>query len=239
MKKFLPVLCLLPLCFSAPAAAQELTLLPEGQTLISLSVTERLDVPQDTLSASLRIEAQDKSATEVQSKVNAAVSSALALSKKFSTVKTSTGYYSVYQSYSDPNNPRSVKTWHGSQSLDLEGKDAQSLLELTGKLQEQGFALNNLSYSLSIAKSDEVRESLLEQALQRAKAKAERAAKGLGKSSVELVQVDVDNSEESAMPVRMRSMAVASAKAESFDAPVASAGESTVTLTVRVRAIAK
>lgn len=239
MKKFLCRASVLSIVLCAPAFAQEVTLLPEGQTLVSLSVTERMDVTQDTLHASVRIEQQDKDARAVQSKVNAAAAGALEAAKKFPTVKTSTGYYSVYQTYTDPNNPRSVKTWHGSQSIQLESKDAQALLELFGQLQEKGFAADNLSYSLSIQKSDEIRESLMEKALIRAKAKAERAAKGLGKSSAELVQVDVDNTEDNFQPPIMARAMMANAKEASFDAPVAAASETTVALTVKVRAVVK
>lgn len=237
--KFAAALLATSLLFTSPAMAQEITLLPEGQTLITLAVTERVQAQQDTLQASLRIELSDKNADDLQSKINAAMKKAVDTAKGVSSVKTSTGYYSVYQTYVDPNNPRAVKAWNGSQTIDLESKDAKSLLELASKIQEQGFVMNNLSYSLSTVKADEIRDTLLETALTRAKAKAERAAKGLGKSNVELIEVGIDSPVDNVRPVMMRAMAKGAMEASSFDAPVAEAGESEVTLTVNVRAIAK
>lgn len=224
---------------AAPAIAQEYQLLPEGQTMLTLSVTERVQAQQDTLHASLRIELSDKNPDALQSKINAAMTKALAEAKAVTNVKTSTGYYSVYQTYSDTN-PRAVKAWNGSQTIDLESKDAKALLQLAGKIQEAGFATNNLSYSLSTEKADEIRENLLETALTRAKAKAERAAKGLGKKDVELVQIGIDSPVDFPQPVMARGMMMkAEMAADSFAAPVAEAGESEVTLTINVRAIAK
>lgn len=225
---------------STPSKAEEMTLLPEGQTLIALSVTERTQVQQDTLHASLRIELTDKTAAGVQDKINTAMKKAVEATKSAKDVKTSTGYYSVYQTYADPNNPRSVKSWNGSQTIDIESKNAQAVLELAGKIQEAGFAMNNLQYTLSTEKADEIRDGLMEAALKRAQAKADRAAKGLGKKSVELVQVGVDSPVDFAQPVMMRAMAKGGMEAaDAFSAPTAQAGESEVSLTVNVRAIAK
>ena len=51
-----PVLALCVAIFTLPVSAQDINLLPEGQTLITLSVTERVSVEQDTLIATLRID---------------------------------------------------------------------------------------------------------------------------------------------------------------------------------------
>jgi predicted secreted protein len=223
------------------ASADELQLLPEGQTMLTLSVTEREQVQQDTLNASLRIEMNDKNPAALQSKINAAMKKALDLAQPVKSVKASTGYYSVYQTHAEPNNPRGVKSWNGSQTIILESKDAQTVLELASKIQEAGFIMNNLSYSLSTEKADEIRENLMEAALQRAKAKAERAAKGLGKANVELVQVGIDSPVDFPQPYMARQM-MSKGGGEmmaNFDAAVAAPGESDVTLTINVRAIAK
>lgn len=228
-------------CLSTATHAEEFQLLPEGQTMVTLSVTERVQATQDTLTATLRIEANDKTPEALQSKINAAMKKALDLAKPVRNVKTSTGYYSVYQTYSDPNNPRSVKSWSGSQAITFEGKDAATVLDLTTKVQEAGFVMNNLSYSLSTEKADEIREDLMESALNRAKAKAERAAKGLGKKDVELIQVGIDSPVDFPQPYMARQMMANKGGTEMADSnyAVAAPGESDVTLTINVRAIAK
>lgn len=227
------------LLMTSPAAAQDIQLLPEGQTLVSLSVTERMQVPQDTLHASLRIEAEDANAKALQDRINKAMQNALKEAKSVSDVKTSTGHYSVYQ-YNTSNSGRENMKWRGSQTIELEGKNAESLLELAGDIQEMGFAMNNLYYSLSTEKADDFRDSMMEAALTRARTKADRAAKALGKSNIDIAMVDVESESGFAQPVMMKSRGMM-AMAESADmaAPNAEAGESEVTLTVTVHAVAK
>lgn len=218
--------------------AQDIPLLPEGQTLISLSVTEKVSVEQDTLTAVLRIEREDKNAQTLQREINVTMAQALELSEGIDSVKVSTGYYSVYQYNAAPQGGRADKFWRGAQSITLEGLDAQSVLELAGKMQEIGFVMNNLNYSVSTERADEIRDGLMESAIGRAKANAERAARALGKSSVDIATISIDDAMAYSQPMMMaRSMALDSS-AESTS-PVAEAGESEVSLTVRVQAVAK
>lgn len=239
MKKLaLTLLCASMFATSAPALAQEIQLLPEGQTLVALSVTERMSVPQDTLHASLRIEAEDKNAKALQNRINQTMEKAVKAAKSVSAVKTSTGYYSVYQ-YDNGNGGRSNTMWRGSQTIDLESKDAEALLTLAGDIQEMGFAMNNLSYQLSTEAADEARDSMMEAAISRARAKAERAAKALGKDDVDIAMVNVDADTGFAQPVRVMKARSMVADAMEMSAPTAEAGESEVTLTVTIQAVAK
>lgn len=214
------------------------SLLPEGQTLISLTVTERIRVGQDTLSADLRIEVDDRDATVVQNQINRAMADALAITRDVDGIKVSTGYYGVYQYNRNPSGNRADEMWRGNQSITLESRDSALLLELAGRLQGMGFLMNQLSYSLSTERADEVRDSLMETALQRAQQKAERAAKALGKSDVDIASVDIDSQSGAyAQPMMMRAMAADSSM--EMAAPSADAGETEVTLTVRVQAVAR
>tara|TARA_R100001377_G_C3192807_1_gene111312 strand:- start:878 stop:1594 length:717 start_codon:yes stop_codon:yes gene_type:complete len=220
-----------------PASAQDINLLPEGQTLITLSVTERVSVEQDTLIATLRIERQNRNAQTLQREINAAMEEALNESGPVASVKVSTGYYSVYQSNAAPQGGRPDQIWQGAQSITLEGKDAQSLLELAGEIQGMGFVMNNLSYTLSTERADEVRDGLMESAISRARANAERAAHAMGKTEVDIATLDIDAALGYSQPVMMaRGMAMDSMEKAS---PVAEAGESEVSLTVRIQAVAK
>lgn len=227
----------LSLVLTTPAFAQA-NLLPEGQTLVTLTVTERIRVGQDTLSADLRIEADDRDAAAVQNRINQAMTEALALTRGVNAVDVSTGYYGVYQYNRNPSGNRADEVWRGSQSLNLRGQDAAALLQLAGRLQALGFVMNQLSYSLSTERADEVRDSLMEAALGRARQKAERAAAALGKTSVDLATVDIDTQSDGySPPIMMRAMA-ADASME-MAAPSAEPGETEVTLTVRVQAVVK
>lgn len=232
---------LLALCLGLSAlsvSAQDINLLPEGQTLITLSVTERVSVEQDTLIATLRIERQHRNAQTLQREINAAMETALGESEAVTTVKVSTGYYSVYQTNAAPQGGRPDQVWQGSQSITLEGRDAQSLLELAGEIQEMGFVMNNLTYTLSTERADEVRDGLMESAISRARANALRAAQALGKTEIDIATLDIDAALGYAQPAMMaRGMVMEAAMDKA--SPVAEAGESEVSLTVRVQAVAK
>lgn len=223
---------------AAPAMAQDIKLLPEGQTLVSLSVTERVKVQQDTLHASLRIEDTDKDPKALQDRINKAMEKAVKTAKGVSAVKTSTGYYSVYQEHVSSGGREAVK-WRGAQTIDLESKDSQKVLDLAGQIQGMGFVMNNLSYTLSTAKADEIRDGLMESALTRAKDKANRAAKALGKAQVDIAMVNVDAAMDFPQPVMMMKSYRGAAEAADMASPTAEAGESEVTLTVTVHAVAK
>lgn len=225
---------------SSSAFAQQVTLLPEGQTLITLTVTEREKVAQDTLYASLRIESVNKDPKALQARINDAMQRALATAKQAQAVKVSTGSYTVYMDYlpQPAGSTKQETVWRGSQTIELESQDAQQLLQLAGNIQAMGFLMNNLSYGLSAEKADEVRDGLMERALQRAQEKADRAARALDKHEVSLSEVNVDSSMNYPQPVMMKSMRMAADGAE-MASPNAEAGESEVMLNITVRAIAK
>lgn len=220
------------------ALGQDINLLPEGQTLITLSVTERISVEQDTLVATLRIEREDENAEVLQRQINAAMEEALEEADGVSEVEVATGYYSVYQYSTAPQGGRIANVWRGTQSITLEGQDAQKVLELAGAIQEMGFVMSELTYTLSTEKADEVRDSLMESAIGRARANAERAARALGKSEVDIATLDVDAALGYSQPMMYARGAAMDAVAEKAT-PVAEAGESEVSLTVRVQAVAK
>ncbi|PZQ47052.1 MAG: hypothetical protein DI551_04020 [Micavibrio aeruginosavorus] len=240
---------LLPASFAAPANAQDgLALPPEGTTIINLSATEKRTMPQDLLIASLRIEVEDKAdAAVVQDKINKAMKSALDLAKKESAFKVSTGAYSVYK-YDQPiivnqktGEQKNDPVWKGSQTIDIESKDATKLLAAVGKIQGMGFAMNNLAYTLSPEVVEKVRDELMVAALKKLAAKADIVAKTLGKSKTDLVDVNVDTGGP-VVPMYKTMMArgeMAMDAAAPMAAPVAEAGETDVSLTVSARALIK
>jgi predicted secreted protein len=238
------------LLFAAPALAQNgegLNLPPEGQTIINFSASERVTLPQDLLIASLRIEAEDKEPKPIQMKINEAMKKALDLAKAHGTLKVSTGSYSVYK-YDRPIeiNPKTgeQKTqieWRGSQTITIESKDSETLLDVVGKIQALGFAMNDLSYTLSPEAIEKARDELMVSALKKLLEKGQIVATTLGKSKVDLVDVNVDMSGP-IMPMYKTMMAraeMAVAADASMPAPVAEAGEQDVTMSVSARALIK
>jgi len=98
--------------------------------------------------------------------------------------------------------------------------------------------MSELQYTLSTARADAVRDSLMESAIARATANAERAARALGKTDVDIAVLDVDTAMGYAQPMMMARGVAFDAVAE-MAAPVAEAGATEVSLTVRVQAVAQ
>lgn len=224
--------------------------LPPGQTLVNLSATERVEVQQDLLVANLQYQAENRNARALQDEINTLMKQAVEKAKSYKDVKISTQQYYVYmyeppvpvpmQGQPQPPRKKPEKTWRGSQGLQLESKSAEDLLELAGILQDMGLTMQGLNYTISQDLLEDTQDSLLENALTKLKAKAERTAKALGKSQADLIEVNVDSGGFYPPPMpMMKTMARADMAMESMAAPVAEAGSSDISLSVSARALLK
>jgi predicted secreted protein len=238
---FFAILMFLPVI----AQAQDLNTLldiPSGETLVNLSATERVEVDQDLLISSLRYEAENKDAKKLQDDINTVMKAALDKAKSYPDVKVETQQYYVYKNeyYPNPANQvgKPISTWRGQQGLILKSKNAADVLKLTGELQEMKLAVNGLNYMVSPELLEETQNTLLEGALAKLTAKAERIAKALGKSKADLLNVNVDMGGYYPQPMMARAemMSMDGAAAPKMDAPVAAPGQSDITLTVSATA---
>lgn len=252
MRFVIHALAFILLCPALPAFAQDYkTLLdiPEGAALVNLSATERLEVDQDLLAATLYFEAQNKDPKALQDEINSVMKKALDATKTAGEVKTSTGQYYVYPYDYDPT-PQPIKkgdlreplvrVWRGSQEIMLKSKNAEQLLGLTGKLQEMGLSMRGLGYTISPDLLEETQNSMLEAALKKLQTKADRTAKALGKSKANLLQVNVDTGGYYPQPMMLaRNDAIPTGLSKEMAAPVAQAGQSEITMTVSAQALIK
>ena len=240
MRAILSLASILMITLPASASAETqdpILVMPDGQVILSISATERREVEQDLLVATLAYNATNTNSRELQNEINTAMKKALDVVKKEKTVKVNTGAYQVYETR-DPRTKE--KKWQGSQSLTIKSKDSETVLELAGKLQDMKLNMNGLSYMLSPETAIEVQDSLMEAALEQLQTRANRAAKALEKSSAELRDVNVQGGGVPYQPVAYaRGAMMAMDSAEGMAAPVAASGESTITLSVSARAILK
>lgn len=208
--------------------------LPDGQVILNISATERAEVKQDLLISTLSFVSQNRDARAVQNEINSTMKKALDLVQKEETIKVNTGAYQVYET---EDSRTKEKLWKGRQTLTLKSKDAETILDLSGKLQDLGLTMNGLSYTLDPSDAVDVQDGLMEDALKQLQERANRAAKALGKSAADLRDVNVQSQ---GMPrYAMRSEMMALSARSDMAPPVAAAGESTITLTVSARAILK
>lgn len=245
--RFFLFLCVTMAFLASPARAEE-NLVQPGRTVLNISANERQAVQQDLLIGSLRTEMEGADSKVLQDKINTLMAKALEEGKKYKDVIVSTDHYYVYPY--DPNQMIPVEQrpanyeakpiiWKGSQGIQLKSKNSEQLLKLMGTLQEIGFASSNLSYTLSPEAFEEIRDTMVDGALKKLVAKAKAAAKSLGKSDAELVEVTVDAGYPN-YPQPMMMMARAEAgMAKDMAAPVASPGEAEINLTVSARAVLK
>lgn len=227
----------LPRDVAAQCGAAPMLDLPDGHVAMSFSATERREVEQDLLVASLSYIATGRDSRALQDEINSAMKDAVARARKEQNIKAQTGTYQVYE-MTDPRTGE--KKWRGSQNMTLKSKDADDILDLVGDLQEMELTMNGLSYTLDPETAVSVKDSLMEAALVQLQNRADRAAKALGKSSAELRNVSIDNNDMPYPQSEMyaRSMAMESIAAD-IAAPVAEAGETTISLTVSASAILK
>ena len=101
-----------------------------------------------------------------------------------------------------------------------------------------GLMMSGMSYTLSPDKADAVKDSLMEDALSKVRARAERAAKALGKTGTELVEITVDANTDFPRPM-MAMMKGGMEAADAMATPSAEPGQSEITLTVSARAVLK
>ncbi len=244
--KFIPAILVLAVAAVSPAQAQApvvpVTVPADGSILVTLSATEQMNVKQDELQGSLRIEIDSKDSKEVQDKINKAMQEALALAKNYGDVKTSTGQYYVY-SY-DPNpQPQPQKSgavkqqvWKGNQTIDIKSKNAVQLLELAGKIQELGFVMNGLNYMLSSEQEETYKDTLTAGALKKVQSRADVIAKALGKPNYQIVSLVIDAPNMvQPMPVMYKAARMEMASDANMAGPVAQAGEQQVSLTVNAQ----
>ena len=231
---------LIALTFTAsPAQAQKqdpILALPDGQVILNISATERREVEQDLLIATLSYTAKNRNSATLQNEINTVMAKALKEAKKEKSVKVNTGSYRVYETTVPRTNER---IWQGSQSLTLKSTDSETILELAGKLQEMKLAMNGLSYTLSPEKAVSIKDNLMEDALKQLQTRANRAAKALGKSSADMRDVRVEGGSPNIGRVYHAEASMMMAKSADMSAPVAASGETTITLTVSARAILK
>lgn len=224
-------------CFVQAQQSGSDGLLPEGQTLLSLSLTERRDVVPDRLVASLRVEHEDRDPVAVQQHINTRMDEALRRIDPLDDVVAGTGRYSVYQYQRQPGNGRGDSVWRGSQTVTLETDTAYEQVQaLAGELQTSGFVMNRLEWQLSNARADRIRDDMLERAIERARSRAQRAGEALGRGDVEIAEITVSAESSGRAPVEMRSMAMDAAGSA---APESRPGETEVTLTIGIRAVAR
>ncbi|HEX2859419.1 MAG TPA: SIMPL domain-containing protein [Alphaproteobacteria bacterium] len=210
----------------------------QSVTVVNLSADARRTVTADKLTANVSIERDAKDAAGAQAYVNEKMQLAKVAVGDVAGVKFETGGYNTYQTNNGvgpDGKPLGASKWHARQDVTLSGGKPEDLTRLVSRLQGMGFAVQGLGYSLSQEKNDEVRESLVNEALDNIKAKAQKMADHLGMKNVRYATINLGGDNGIVRPMMYARAAMAkSDMAESMPEPVATAG--TVDVQVNVNA---
>lgn len=188
MYKSLLTIAIALISFTLPAIAMQSKDLPTNHdgSYLNISVTEQMDVKEDLLISSMRIEKEGVDLKYIQDEINLMMSKAVKMAKEVEDITVSTEQYYVYQYNQDQNidnkkDKVKKKMWRGTQVLSLKSKSSEALLTLIGKLQNEGLLIQSLNYTLSNEKREVIRDSMIEAAIAKLKQRAIRVAKALGK----------------------------------------------------------
>ncbi|MES9881615.1 MAG: SIMPL domain-containing protein [Sedimenticola sp.] len=175
---------LLLLLLLSPAISAEEA--PLTYDRISLSASAGEEVENDTLKAIMFSQKEGKESGRLSREVNRAVSSAVEQAKKVTGIKVQTLDYTTNPVY----HKSVVSGWRVRQSISLESTDSGLLSELIGSLQKQ-LEVNNIAYTLSAERRQEVENQLISDALIHFSERANLISSEMGRSGYRLVEMEI------------------------------------------------
>ncbi len=180
------------LCLAAAAQAQTL---PAPQNVLGLNASASVEVTKDWLMVVFSTAREGSDAAGVQSQLRQALDAALAEARKAAQpgqVEVQTGAFSLMPRYApptppvpatstrpgSPGAPGSIAGWQGSAELIVEGRDAQAIAQLTGRIRSLSIA--RVGWGLSREARQKVEADVTAQAIARFREQADAASRQFG-----------------------------------------------------------
>ena len=178
---------------------------------------------------------------EVQNKINQMMKKALSVAEKKENIEVSTEQYSVYK-FSKPvkQGATEKELWKGSQSIVIKSKSTEDILALSGQLQEIGLVMSDLHYEVSIAKIEETRTSMVENAINKLLSHAKRVAGIIGLKEVKIKNINIEGDNRYPPVPYPKLMRTAAANVvSSITAPISAPGKIDITLNISATILLK
>jgi len=208
------------------AAAQSL---PPPQNVVSISASATVEVAKDWLTVVFSTTREGADAAAVQAQLKQALEAALTEARKAAKpgqVEVQTGGFSLMPRY----NPKGgISGWQGSTELLVEGRDAATIAQLTGKVQTLSIA--RVGYTLSREARQKVEGDVAAQAIARFRERAEAVSKQFGFAGYTVREVTVSGDGLQQQPVPMLRMQASRVASDDAALPV-EAGKASVTANV-------
>ena len=213
---------------AARAAAETAVILPPTPA-VAVTGAATTSVQNDRMQATVRVEAENASAAQAASDVNARMAKALARAKGVAGVEAKSAGYSTWQTWEKAKPSK----WKVVQSLQLTSTDFAALATLVSRLQdEDGMLISGMAFSVSPEARRKAEDTLTREAIRSWQQRAATAADALGYGSWRTGRVTVSTGDFVAAPREPMMMRAQAAPAGG--APVAVEGgvtELTVTVT--------
>lgn len=208
--------------FAAAQAPQQM-LVPLGAgPLVDLAAEASREVPNDLMTATMVVEANDASAAALASLLNRTTAEALRVAGEFRDVRARSGGSQTYPVYDRTNKQTG---WRGRSEVRLESRDFKQTAELIARLQG-GMQLQGVSFSVSPELRRQTENELVVEAVAAFRARADIAARALGTRGYRIRRLAINTAGAFPQPRAMARAAPASADA--FSAPVFEGGTSQV-----------
>lgn len=190
---------------------------------VTFQIAERQQVNNDEISVSMAIERDDQDATRLADEINRLMADALGTVRKFTTVHSQSGDYSIRPVYS---RDKQLDHWRGSSTVLLKSRNIKDMAALVQQLQKS-MTIKSTRYTVSNERKEEVESAMIERAMKKFSKRAELVTTGMGFRKYRLVNININSS--SNIPPRPV-YAMASAKLASSDvaSPVFEAGETSL-----------
>lgn len=210
------------------AAAEAAIILPPTPT-VAVTGAATGSVQNDRMQATVRIEADNASASQAASDVNARMAKALARAKATANIESKSAGYSTWQTW-EKGKP---SKWKVVQSLQLTSTDFAALAGLVSRLQdEEGLMVSDIAFSVSPDARRKAEDALTREAIRSWQQRAATAAEALGYANWRAGRVTVSTGDAMIAPRSDLRMMRAQA-APAGGAPVAvEAGVTELTVTV-------
>lgn len=185
------------------------------------------EVQNDSMTATLYIEANDPNPAQLANTLNRTINEALKTASEVKGVRARSGGNQTYPVYDRSNK---VSGWRGRSEIRLEGRDFQALSALIGKLQST-LQLGGVSFMVSPELRRQTENELITEGINAFKARADIVRQALGGKGLKIRKIAV-NTGSGPPPRPMPQMRAQSMASSSVEAPVFEGGTSQVQVVV-------
>lgn len=217
---------------TAGGAMAQATPPPSG--VLALTTSASVEVTKDVLTLVFSSTRDGADAQAVQSALKQALDAALAEARRVARpgqLEVQTGNFSLYPRYGNPkaSGQPSIIGWQGTAELQVHGKDAAAIAQLSGRVTTMSIA--RVGYTLSKEAREKVEAEVTARAIADWRAKAQQLSQQFGYSGYSVREVNVGLNDPGGGPVPM-AMARAKTMSMAEEALPTEAGKGEVTATV-------